>query len=59
MLEFFSYQFIQNAFWASILISIVAGFIGTYIVARRLVFLSGGITHASFGGIGIAWYFWD
>lgn len=57
MLEFFSYQFIQNAFWASILISIIAGFIGTYIVARRLVFLSGGITHASFGGIGIAWYF--
>ncbi|MGE0078519.1 MAG: metal ABC transporter permease [Bacteroidales bacterium] len=56
MLDFFSYQFIQNAFWASILISVIAGFIGTYIVARRLVFLSGGITHASFGGIGIAWY---
>lgn len=57
MLDFFSYQFIQNAFWASLLISVIAGFVGTYIVARRLVFLSGGITHASFGGIGIAWYF--
>lgn len=56
MLEFFNYQFIQNAFIASLLISTIAGFIGTYIVSRRLVFLSGGITHASFGGIGIAWY---
>lgn len=57
MASFFSYQFIQNALFASLLISIVVAFIGTYIVARRLVFLSGGITHASFGGIGIAYYF--
>lgn len=56
MSSFLSYQFIQNALWASLLISVVAGFIGTYIVTRRLVFLSGGITHASFGGIGIAYY---
>lgn len=57
MASFLSYQFIQNAIWASLFISIVAAFIGTYIVSRRLVFLSGGITHASFGGIGIAYYF--
>jgi zinc transport system permease protein len=37
-------------------VSVVAGIIGTYITSRRLVFLSGGITHASFGGIGIAYY---
>ena len=37
----------------SLLASIVCGFIGTYIVTRRLVFISGGITHASFGGIGL------
>ena len=30
--------------------------VGTYVVCRRLVFLSGGITHSSFGGIGIAYY---
>jgi zinc transport system permease protein len=36
--------------------SIACGIIGTYIVTRRLVFISGGITHASFGGIGIALY---
>lgn len=36
--------------------SITAGLAGTYIVSRRLVFLSGGITHASFGGIGLGYY---
>lgn len=36
--------------------SITAGFAGTYIVSRRMVFLSGGITHASFGGIGIGYF---
>ena len=53
----FEYQFLRNAFLASILSGIACGIVGTYIVARRLVFLSGGITHASFGGIGIAYYF--
>lgn len=54
--NFFQYQFVINAFWAALLISIAAALVGSYIVARRLVFLSGGITHASFGGIGIAYY---
>lgn len=47
------YTFFQNALLGSLLASIVCGFIGTYIVTRRLVFISGGITHASFGGIGL------
>ncbi len=47
------YTFFQNALIGAFLASIVCGFVGTYIVARRLVFISGGITHASFGGIGI------
>ncbi len=50
------YHFLRNAFMAAILSGVVCGIIGTYIVARRLVFLSGGITHASFGGIGIAYW---
>lgn len=53
----FEYRFLMNAFVASLLSGLVCGIIGTYIVARRTVFLSGGITHASFGGIGIAYYF--
>lgn len=47
------YTFFQNALIGAFLVSILCGFIGTYIVTRRLVFISGGITHASFGGIGI------
>ena len=52
-MEILQYAFFQNALAGSLLASIVCGFIGTYIVTRRLVFISGGITHASFGGIGL------
>ncbi len=55
-LEPFKYGFIQNAFLAAILMSVSCGIIGTYIVSRRMVFISGGITHASFGGIGIGYF---
>lgn len=51
-----NFPFLLRAFLAGILLSIAAGIIGTYIVARRLVFLTGGITHASFGGIGMAYF---
>jgi zinc transport system permease protein len=55
--ELFEYKFIVNSLLAGILASISCGIIGTYIVTRRMVFLSGGITHSSFGGIGIGYYF--
>ena len=54
--EIFNYKFLTNAFLASVLSGFMCGIVGTYIVCRRLVFLSGGITHASFGGIGVAYY---
>lgn len=54
--DIFQYPFLMNAVLASLLAGIACGIIGTYIVTRRLVFLSGGITHSSFGGIGIAYY---
>ena len=50
------YQYLLNAFTACLLSGITCGVIGTYVVCRRMVFLAGGITHASFGGLGIA--FW-
>ena len=56
LLELFQYTFFQHALWGSLFASIACGIIGTYIVTRRLVFISGGITHASFGGIGIGLY---
>jgi zinc transport system permease protein len=55
-MELLQYTFFQHALLGSLLASIVCGLVGTYIVTRRLVFISGGITHASFGGIGIGLY---
>lgn len=54
--DIFEYHYLTNAVIACILSGITCGIIGTYIVARRMVFLCGGITHASFGGLGIAFY---
>ena len=56
MLELLKYDFFQNALFSTIFIGISCGLIGTYIVAKRMVFISGGITHASFGGLGLAYY---
>lgn len=51
-----SYDFVLQAVEAALLASISCGIIGAYIVARRMVFISGGITHASFGGIGLGYF---
>ena len=56
LLHLLSYGFFQHAVLAALLMSISCGIIGTYIVSRRMVFISGGITHTSFGGIGIGYY---
>ena len=55
-MELFQYSFFQHALLGSLLTAIACGIAGTYIVARRLVFISGGITHASFGGLGLGFY---
>lgn len=59
-MEFFSdlihYGYLSNALAACVLSGITCGVVGTYVVCRRMVFLVGGITHASFGGLGIAFY---
>lgn len=57
MLEIFSYDFIQNAILAGLLVSFASGIIGSLIVVNRMVFLAGGIAHTSYGGIGLAVYF--
>ena len=54
--EVLQYKFLIHAVLASALCGVACGMVGTYVVCRRLVFLSGGITHSSFGGIGIAYY---
>lgn len=57
IIELLDYAFFRNALLGSFFASIACGIIGTYVVTRRLVFISGGITHASFGGLGIGFYF--
>lgn len=52
----FQYDFIVKGLLGALFASITAGLAGTYIVSRKMVFLSGGITHASFGGIGIGYF---
>ena len=54
--DLFQYGYLSNAFIACILSGITCGIVGTYVVCRRMVFLAGGITHSSFGGLGIAFY---
>lgn len=56
IINLFGYKFFNNALLAAVFASIACGIIGSYIVSKRMVFISGGITHASFGGIGIAWF---
>jgi len=56
LLNLLTYGFFQHAVLAALLMSISCGIIGTYIVSRRMVFISGGITHASFGGVGLGYY---
>ena len=57
MIEALQFEFMRNALVAGLLASIVCGMIGTLIVVNRIVFLSGGIAHAAYGGIGIAFFF--
>jgi len=51
----FQYQFLQNAVIASILASIVCGVIGVIIVEKKLIMMSGGIAHTSYGGVGLGY----
>ena len=55
-MDILQYTFFQNALLGILLISVIGAIIGTYIVTRRMVFIAGGITHASFGGLGIGYF---
>ncbi len=57
MIEALTYEFMQHALIAALLASIACGIMGTLIVVNRLVFLAGGVAHATYGGVGLAFYF--
>jgi zinc transport system permease protein len=56
MIEALQFEFMQNALIAGILVSIACGIVGTFVVVNRIVFISGGIAHAAYGGIGLGYY---
>ncbi|MFZ2070771.1 MAG: iron chelate uptake ABC transporter family permease subunit [Halobacteriota archaeon] len=56
MIEVLQYEFMRNALIAALLASIACGIIGVYVVVKRIVFISGGIAHAAFGGIGMGYF---
>jgi zinc transport system permease protein len=51
-----TYEFVRNAIFAGLLASVLCGVIGTFVVVKRLVFVSGGISHAAFGGLGVCYF---
>ncbi len=55
-MEIFQYEFIRNAMIAAVLVNIACGIVGTFVVTKRIVFISGGISHAAFGGIGLGYF---
>ncbi len=55
-MELLEYTFFRNALAGIVMLSIASAIIGTYIVTRRLVSMTGGITHACFGGLGLGYY---
>ena len=54
--EILSYEFMRNALLAGVIVSAACGIIGTLVVINRIVFISGGIAHAAYGGVGIAYF---
>jgi len=56
MFELLQYEFMRNALLAAVLVSIACGIVGTFVVVKRIVFISGGISHAAFGGIGLGYW---
>lgn len=52
-----TYDFVRNALLAALLVSLTCGAIGTLVVLNRIVMISGGIAHAAYGGVGLAYFF--
>ncbi len=56
ILDALQFDFMRNALMAGVLVSIACGIIGTLVVVNRIVFISGGIAHAAYGGIGLGYF---
>lgn len=55
-MDIFGYEFFRNALIGLSFVSVLSAIIGTYVIVRRLMFVTGGITHSCFGGLGLGYY---
>lgn len=51
-----NHSFMQNALLIGVLAAVACGVVGAYVVARRITYIAGGISHSALGGIGVAQY---
>jgi zinc transport system permease protein len=56
MFEALQYEFMKNALYAGMLAAVACGIIGSYVVVKKMVSISGAVSHSSFGGIGIGYF---
>ena len=56
LVEALQFGFMRNALLTGLLVSVACGVIGTFVVVKRIVFVSGGIAHAAYGGIGLGYF---
>ena len=57
IIEALQFDFMRNALLAGVLVSIACGIVGTLVLVNRIVFVSGGIAHTAYGGIGLGYFF--
>jgi len=50
------HAFLRDALLAGLLASIACGVVGSYVSARRITYMAGGIAHSVLGGMGVARY---
>lgn len=55
MMEILHYDFMRNALGVGLLVSIACGVVGTYVVVKRIAFISGSISHTAYGGVGLGY----
>ena len=56
MIEALELPFFQRVLAAGLLASVACGIVGSYVVARRISTLAGGVSHAAFGGVGLGYW---
>lgn len=57
MTDLLALDFVRHALWAGLLASLACGVIGSLVVINRQVFMAGGMAHAAYGGVGLAFFF--